>query len=362
MSYGLFFGISLVPVICLIYIACVYSRFKIYQETGGRSMVCGEAVPYFFVLQNEDHFAYTGISVRLFSDFSYVEELPGDREYELLPGEKYTFETRLVCRYRGEYEVGVRDVTVTDFFRLFRVSYANPGTVKALVRPRIVRLSELRSIGDFRLLLQREAPAETEPDAVVREYVQGDPLKRIHWKATAAQGRLMTRLRTGEENQGIAVLADIRRFGRRMEEYLPLENKILEVLLALGFFLAGRDIAFSFACGQKHPVELQVSGMRDFDAFYQSAAQINFDGREDFVPVLEGALAAGRFWDSKMIFLVLHEVNDRIMEITGRLAAQGRAVVLYAVTDDSLEEYLRQDNGRRRLVPVPVEGGPEEAM
>ena len=53
-------------------------------------MVCGEAVPYFFVLQNEDHFAYTGISVRLFSDFSYVEELPGDREYELLPGEKYT--------------------------------------------------------------------------------------------------------------------------------------------------------------------------------------------------------------------------------------------------------------------------------
>ena len=328
-SYGLFFGISLVPVICLIYIACVYSRFKIYQETGGRSMVCGEAVPYFFVLQNEDHFAYTGISVRLFSDFSYVEELPGDREYELLPGEKYTFETRRVCRDRREYALGVRDVTVTDFFRLFRVSYANPGTVKALVRPRVVRLSELRSIGDFRLLLQREAPAETEPDAVMREYVQGDPPKRIHWKATAAQGRLMTRLRTGEENQGIAILA---------------------------------DIAFSFSCGQKHPVELQVSGMRDFDAFYQSAAQINFDGREDFVPVLEGALAAGRFWDSKMIFLVLHEVNDRIMEITGRLAAQGRAVVLYAVTDDSLEEYLRQDKGRRRLIPVPVDGGPEEAL
>ena len=27
MSYGLFFGISLVPVICLIYIACVYLTF-----------------------------------------------------------------------------------------------------------------------------------------------------------------------------------------------------------------------------------------------------------------------------------------------------------------------------------------------
>ena len=80
-SYGFFFGVSLLPVLSLLYILCVYMGFKIYQETEGRSMVCGQPVPYFFVLQNDVWFAFTSVSVRLFSSFSYVEKLPGDKEY-----------------------------------------------------------------------------------------------------------------------------------------------------------------------------------------------------------------------------------------------------------------------------------------
>lgn len=81
-----FFGMSLLPVVSLGYITYVYFRFKIYQEIGNRNMVCGRPESYFFMLKNEDYFAYAGVSIRLFSDFSYVEELPGDTEYELLPG------------------------------------------------------------------------------------------------------------------------------------------------------------------------------------------------------------------------------------------------------------------------------------
>ena len=69
-------------------------------------MVCGQPEDYTFILQNENFFAFSGVGVKLFSDFSYVEELPGDTEYELLPGDRFTYKTRLVCRYRGEYEVG----------------------------------------------------------------------------------------------------------------------------------------------------------------------------------------------------------------------------------------------------------------
>lgn len=49
-SYGLFFGVSLLPALSLVYLLCVYGGFKIYQETEGRSMVCGQPVPYFFAL------------------------------------------------------------------------------------------------------------------------------------------------------------------------------------------------------------------------------------------------------------------------------------------------------------------------
>lgn len=354
-SYGFFFGVSFLPVISLIYIACVYGRFKIYQELGSRNMVCDQPEDYFFILQNESSFAFTGVSVRLFSDFSYVEELPGDVEYELLPGDRFMYRTRLVCRYRGEYEVGVKDVVVTDFLRLFRVRYANPGTIKAVVRPKLVQIEELRGVEEFQAPVWREILSGEEPDILVREYVEGDPLKQIHWKSTARQGKLLTRTRIGEEKQGISLFCDMTRFGRTAEEYLPLENKILETFLALGYFFARRDIGFSTYYAQRGPVRKQIRGMRDFDAFYQDVSMAVFGENGDFPDLVERASAQGGFQNNRMVFLVLHELNGRVMQTTQKLAAGGMAVVVYAVTDQDVREYIRQSGGRRRIFQISIE-------
>lgn len=354
-SYGLFFGVSLLPVVSLGYIAYVYFRFKIYQEIGSRTMVCGRPESYFFTLKNEDFFAYAGVSIRLFSDFSYVEEIPKDREYELLPGGQYTFETRLVCRYRGEYEVGVKEVVVTDFLRLFRISYANPSTIKALVSPRIVPVTELKSLEDFQTVVRREAFAGTEPDVVVRDYMNGDSLKNIHWKATAREGRLKVRTRTGEEKQGITVFCDMTRFCQDRKVYLPLENKMLEVLLALAFFLAGRDMTFSVCYGQNTPVERQVRGMQAFEEFYREVGGVTFREEENCLQTLEQVLAGGRLWNSKVFILIFHELDDGRMELVRRMSAAGMLVVIYAVTDRSQELYIRQGSERCKIVQVPLD-------
>lgn len=323
--------------------------------------------PIFFILKNEDFFAYAGVSIRLFSDFSYVEELPGDREYELLPGEQYTFETRLVCRYRGEYEVGVQEVVVTDFLRLFRISYSNPGTIKALVSPRIVSLAELKSLEDFQAVLKREAFAGTEANVIVRDYVEGDSLKRIHWKATAREGKLKVRTRTGEERQGITIFCDMARYSRDRREYLPLENKMLEVLLALAFFFAGRDMSLSVFYGQNGLVGRRVQGMKAFEDFYREVDEVAFGGEEDCRRTLEQLLSGGELWDSRAVFLILHEMDDGRMEVVRRLSEAGLPVVVYAVTDKSQETYMlaRAEGIPARYVQgfcVPVEGAGEVAV
>lgn len=354
-SYGFFFGMSLLPLVSLIYIGCVYFRFKIYQELGNRNMVCGQPEDYFFVLQNEHSFAFSGVSVRLFSDFSYVEELPGDVEYELLPGDKFTYKTRLVCRYRGEYEVGVKGVVVTDFLRLFRVHYANPGVIKALVQPRLVQLEELKGLGEFQTPMQREIFMGTEPDILVRNYTGGDSLKQIHWKATARAGKLLARTRVGEEKQGISLFCDMTRYSRKAEEYLPVENRMLEVFLALGYFFTRKDMGFSAYYTQREVIRKQVRGMRDFDEFYRSVSGVDFGEDADLLNLTEQVTAQGGIWGSGIAFFVLHEPDGHIMEMTQKLAAGGMAVVVYAVTDRDIREYVKQGGGRRRIIPVPVE-------
>jgi len=358
-SYGFFFSVTLLPVVSFVYLLAVAVRFKVYQEAGSRNMVCGQPMPYFFVLQNEDCFAFTGVSVRMYSDFSYVEELPDHIEYELLPGDRFTYETKLVCRYRGEYEVGVKAVVLTDFFRLFRFSCPVPGQIKALVLPKIVRTEELAGIADLPVPARREAFADTEPDVVVRDYAEGDSLRQIHWKASAREGKLKVRTRTGEEKEGIYLFCDTKRYGRDRKEYLPLENKLLEALLALGFFFAGRDMEYTVYYGQEGIVESRVRGMGEFDDFYTKVSGIVFGEGENVQDVLEQTAERGVLWGAQVIFAVLHELDDRIMEITERLSAGGAIVVVYCITDRDQKDYVRQGSERRRIIVIPVEAGLE---
>lgn len=355
-SYGFFFGVTLVPVVSAVYLLAVYLRFKIYQKLESRNVVCGQPVPYFFVLQNDDYFAFTSVGVRLFSSFSYVEKLPDGTSYELLPGDKYTFETKLVCKYRGEYEVGVKEIVITDFLRLFQISYRVPETIKALVLPRVVRVDELQCIADIADLLQRETyRAQTQADVVVRDYVAGDALKQIHWKATARAQALKVRNRTGEEKTGIVILCDTKRYSGDNREYLPLENKMLEVLLALTVYFAQRNMACDICYGQRGMVRCHVQDLQDFDVFYRQAAGIDFAKEEAVEETGRQALTAGVWQDCRILFFVLHMWSDAVWQMAEQIAAGGGIAVLCLVTDGNMDEYLKFGSERKRIVVVPVE-------
>lgn len=358
-SYGFFFGVTLIPVISLIYLLCVLVRFKIYQEAEKKSLVCGQPTPYLFILQNEDYFAYTSISVRMHSSFSYAEDSFENVEYELLPGDKTVCETKIVCKYRGEYEIGVKEVVLTDFLRLFRLRYVVSGQIKAVVTPQIVQLSELKSIADLPMLVQSDTSGSREPDIVVRDYVEGDSLKQIHWKATAREQKLKVRVMTGKENQGITVFCDTRRYSEDMKEFLPLENKILETFLAVGYYFAAADKEFSAYYGQNGVVKKHVEGIDDFDDFYHTVSKMVFDKDENPRNVMEQVTSQGVLWGSNLVFCVLHELNSAILDITERLAASGVVVVIYVITDQDPRDYVKHGTTRRRIVVIPVEASLE---
>ncbi len=360
-SYGFFFGVTLIPLVSLIYLSCVYSRFKIYQETTKRNLVCGQPEPYFFVLQNEDYFAYTAVSVRMHSSFSYAEDSFEDVEYELFPGDSSAYETKIVCKYRGEYEIGVKEVLITDFFRLFRFRYKVSGQIKALVSPRIVQVPELKSVADLPMLLQRDAYGSTEPDLLVRDYQAGDELKRIHWKATAREQKLKTRLTTGKENRSIALFCDTRRFSGEMAEYLPLENKILETFLAIGYFFAERNKEFSAYYGQNKLIRTDVPNLVAFDGLYANVSEIVFDSKERVSTTMKQALDEGLLSGS-LVLGVVHQLDPELLEMTERVTVGGGITVLYLVTDEPPADWSKQISARRRIVLLPVEAKLEERL
>lgn len=362
-SYGIFFALTFLPLFSLFYIVCVWFRYKVYQEIGSRNIVSGQSVPYYFVLQNEDKFAFAAIGISFFSDFSYVEELPGKMEYELLPGERYRYETSFVCRYRGEYEVGIKEVTISDFLRLFRIRCSIREPKKVIVAPRLIKIHELKSVSDISVMVLRESVKQAaEYDIVAREYVCGDALKQIHWKATARERKLMSRRLIGEEKEGVLIFFDTHRYDESPEIYLPLENRLLETVLSLAFFLSEKNIPVMIHCSQEKFGQSHLSGVGDFGEFYDHIREVEFDRAQDTKGRLLRILGRGAALDKHVAFFVLQKVDFEILETAKQVSENGVIVVFYVITEEKMDDLRAVSDGNRRIIAITPQDKLEEIL
>ncbi|MBR6477092.1 MAG: DUF58 domain-containing protein, partial [Lachnospiraceae bacterium] len=275
-SYGFFALLTLLPLISLIYLAFVFWFFRIYQELDGKHLVADQTVPFYFTLMNEYFFGFAGIRVRFFTSFSTISGLDDEVEYELLPQTGITKQTNLVCKYRGEYEVGIKTVEIQDYFQLIRISYHNRETLRVIVKPNLVELAELQSENLTQAMSRDTAMSSSELDVVVRKYESGDDPREINWAASARSGELLVRKRIGQEREGVGILMGTMRFGKEMQEYLPIENKMLELTLALTLFFAKKSIDVHAYYVQGGLLEKNVSGLNSFNEFYEGLSAVEF--------------------------------------------------------------------------------------
>ena len=108
-------------------------------------------------------------------------------------------------------------------------------------------------------------------------------------------------------------------------------------------------------------MEQRVSGMQDFEQFYQGTAQLVFGKEQALWQTVQEAFAAGRFFSHRLIFFVVQKVDGEIIQITEELTTSGHMVVMYVVGDKVPGEILHQSNERRKIVwlspEAELEGG-----
>ena len=132
----------------------------------------------------------------------------------------------LLGRVRGRFTTGPLLVRTTDPFGLVRLDRQFQATSDVMVTPQVVPLPPLRASGGA------GSTGEARPhrigvmgqdDALVREYHQGDDLRRVHWRSTARRGELMVRREEQSWDPSASILLDSRaraHAGRGMDSSL----------------------------------------------------------------------------------------------------------------------------------------------
>jgi uncharacterized protein (DUF58 family) len=355
-AYTFFFLCPGVVLISFLYLLYVRTHFYIYQETQTRNLTCGQPVSYRFRLQNEDVTAYTGIEVKLYSDFSSVEGLPDQKSFLLLPGEEAEFTTKLICKYRGEYDVGVKALAISDFFGLFRIQYKMPSVIRALVIPRVVTLSALKSVPVLISATELEQTDDvSQTDPVVREYREGDPLRRIHWKASARTMTLKVRQESGLRKNGVVIAFDTQRSSKEMAAFLPIENQILEIVIALLYYFANQNTHTRVIWSQSRTISRECVGAKQFEPIYKELSAVSFAKSEKIETTIAYAIQNRITEEARILFLVLSKMTPTVFLHTEKWSREGKTVVIVIVTKDDVTEYVKQSGRRRQFIAISPE-------
>jgi len=268
----------------------------------------------------------------------------------LRPRESAQVVYRLRAGTRGRFSVGPARLVGVEPFGMVERTWEATSRDDLLVRPLVHPLSSVMPVrrtgrgGDSDL---GGAGIVGDPDLIVREYRQGDDLRRVHWPTTARRGELMVRPDQHPQDHNAAVLVDSRADGQRGSE----QQDTLELLVSA----AASVLVHAAGLGQR--VVLLGDGQDPAPGSHDSAHRDDAD--HDPVEEALDRLAVLRptgpdtfavaveqlpLWNPSMVVALLGEVGPEDVEVLAGTArdASRAALVCVSSTWESLSP------GRRR--------------
>ena len=253
---------------------------------------------------------------------------------------------RVIRRYtvtgtqRGAWRFGPVQLVCGDIFGFRSQHKEIPETNLLLVYPRLYTLPELgldarHPFGDYQSLNRLiDDPLRVSG---VREYLPGDNIRHIHWKATARRQELQTKLFEPSASRPLAIFINIRTFNHRFEGIDPALRE------------------FAISAGASIARWAQMRG----DAFGVFANSMMYEGRR--VRILPGAhpRQLTRVLEALAYCVgVPHTTIERILQQEADHLRHGTSIVLISATlSDSLSRALADLHRRGFAVTLLGIGG-----
>ncbi|MCR5120500.1 MAG: DUF58 domain-containing protein [Lachnospiraceae bacterium] len=347
-TYVFLWTVIAVPVILWFYIFMVISNLRIYQKPDGRNMVCGRPSGFYITLQNESFFSFSSLRIKFYSSFSEISDMREDVVYELPPHSRIQKKTGLLCKYRGQYDVGVKQICVTDFLGVFSFTYNIKEPLNVIVAPARLSLFEHFTEGEMPDADSENRAYRSIPDIPVREYMAGDDIRFANWKASAAAGKLMVRELTGEERSGIALIMDPKRYGSDTFEYLPSENKATECVLGLALYYLEHNIPVDVYLQESEKTVSKLAASGDYEYLYGKLTAYAFNEERDMKQLLS---ASPELSEYRMLICVMEKWDAETLAMIESLNTVGVPVKIYLI-DDTGFDNTDVVSGDTMLIPV----------
>jgi uncharacterized protein (DUF58 family) len=283
------------------------------------------------------------------------------------PRNHQTLHYSLVCRQRGRYHIGPVTIYLSDPFGLARMR------VEAPARSELIVYLDVETISVSGLVTQGAGAGEAAVRHLyrsaaefytMREYVEGDDLRRIHWPSVARTGRLMIRQDESTRRSSATLFLDTRHSA--LGAYgAPGFERAVSVAASLGRALTVAGFALRVAMVDAAPTRMSEENLLELlagvspsraESLMASMSTLRASSPSDSTLALVSApplpievslfSRIGAAFGRKIAVFV-YPVNPSTLSVDAAAELEGRATAARAsLTRAGWDVYLVQPEGR----------------
>ncbi|TCT16718.1 uncharacterized protein DUF58 [Natranaerovirga pectinivora] len=336
------------PIFSLIHIIFTYFNFRFSHQVDERIIVKGDYIQYTCEIYNSNKIlVYCPMKVKFINENLFYKEGSKSHFFTLFPGQVEKIQIPIECKYRGNYNIGVKSIVIMDYFGLIHIKYDFIETIKLLVYPNIekIRYYPIKPvIFENSLSLQKNLFQDKTNIYDVKDYSLGDPLNQIHWKLSAKYNELKTKQYSSSLQKKTFIFLDNQKFDKDSETNIVLEDLIIEALVSISDYLLKRQIPVELYYHDKDNNLFEGINYSDWDTIYEVLAKVQFLAKADIERLIKNFSLASKYYSDNHganIIFASNRLSESIIELLNGLKLQGFEItLLLAVKEEKIENSL----------------------
>lgn len=266
-----------------------------------------------------------------------------------LKGREYRY--TIECAHRGVYEMGVSRLYVTDIFGLFRFSRRVKACMARVeVTPRLGRAPVmLVQPGDTGPQGRVRMTEDMASPSGVRDWQQGDSLKKVHWKLTARRRELLVRTFEESARPDFLILLDCSPVNAMQSHVRAIEDALCEAAAAAALAQMEAGYPVRMPLNARKPSEIAGQTPGEIGHFLNALTWLAFDSPYSYEQVIE--LELRRLLRTGALILISTRLNPALAELALRVRQLGVAVQYVWVAETARKEH---EDMKQRLALMGV--------
>ena len=289
--YMLFYMVTLLPILSLIYILLVFLAFKYTQRIDKTELSKGESFRYIFTIHNRGLLLAPYIKAQFMNLDKTITNKKVIYSYSATPISKKTYSFDVECNNRGVFDIGLLRVEITDFLGIFRFIKKPKHLFSITVYPRIVLLDAIDNsmhnpseMSGIKKSIQNSSTNVSD----IRKYTNGDSFRSIHWKLTATKNELMVKDKHSIADFNTVILLDLNVSRYRDEGKIAIGDILIESAVALIYYSLSANKSIKLLYFDYGLTTIDANIYSEFNDIYMMLSKVELQENFALLDILHG--------------------------------------------------------------------------